>query len=210
MQCEVGCNAAWQTWTGCTFQPGNSSGNAAQPFGWAASIAAWPTILAHLAGLLSQRAHLRLRRIAMQPHDFGQLAGLQQRSRMVERVRGRLHAAREFLKSLAGLIEAFFRHRSHFLRNLQPPFFTHRPAPVAPSRARELWSPLAAPAPPLAIRSSRIKVIAASACSPGCRAVDLPSCAGDTNGPLRLSSSGRRYRAPSRAGAEPHRVISAR
>jgi len=58
MQCEVGCNAAWQTWTGCTFQPGNSSGNAAQPFGWAASIAAWPTIWAHLAGLLGQRAHL--------------------------------------------------------------------------------------------------------------------------------------------------------
>jgi hypothetical protein len=41
-----------------------------------------------------------LRRIAMQPHDFGQLAGLQQRSRMVERVRGACTLLANFSKAL--------------------------------------------------------------------------------------------------------------
>src|ERR1700737_460068 len=123
--------------------------------------------LSHLAGLLRQRPHLRLHIFAVQPHDFGQILGAEQRLRIVQRCLhvpfgignrlgadvlgagtdrlaslldracGLLRAGEEFFKGLARLIEAGFRHRSHFFWNFETlsRFFAHGPTPVAYRRA---------------------------------------------------------------------------
>src|SRR5882724_4367409 len=131
--------------------------------------------LAHLAGLLSQRAHLRLHIFAMQLHYFGQILGVQQRLRIVERClhvlfgignrlgadvlgaggnrrtplldgpSGLLRAGEEFLKGGAGLIEAGLGHRSDVFRNLET--LTALFAHVSLPVAD--CSPTAAPIPPV-------------------------------------------------------------
>src|SRR5260370_35029677 len=105
---------------------------------------------------------MRLHIFAVQPHYFGQIRGVEQRLRIVQRclhvlfgignrlgadvlgaganrraplldrARGLLRAGEEFLKGLARLIEAGFRHRSHFIWNLETLtlWFAHDPTPV--------------------------------------------------------------------------------
>src|SRR5260221_3071378 len=117
--------------------------------------------LAHLAGLLGQRAHLRLDIFAVQPHHFGQILGVQQLfgivqrglhvlfgvgyrlgadvlgasangcTSLLERSGGLLCASQEFIKGLAGLLEARLGHRSHILWNLETvtPFIAHGATP---------------------------------------------------------------------------------
>src|SRR6266403_4405553 len=131
-----------------------------QLFGLAASIAArltiWPISLA-----CSARAHLRLDIFAVQPHHFRQILGVQQLfgivqrglhvlfgvgyrlgadvlragangcTSLLERSGGLLCAGQEFIKGLAGLLEARLGHRSHILWNLETvtPFIAHGATP---------------------------------------------------------------------------------